>query len=57
LEWYPLDGKKASRIKLSREGEISKTEAWEDYFGWFKNNSEIFQKVFYRYVRKVLKTL
>ena len=57
LEWQPLDGKKASKIKLSREGAINETEAWEEYFAWFKDNAEVFQKVFYKYIKKVQKTL
>ncbi|NQU83260.1 MAG: DUF4268 domain-containing protein [Parcubacteria group bacterium] len=57
LEWRPLEGKKASRVKLSREGDINETKVWEEYFEWFKNNAETFQKVFYKYIKKVQKSL
>jgi len=56
LEWLALDGKKASRIKLSRDGDITKTEDWKIYYEWLKGNSEMFQKVFYKYIKKIQKS-
>jgi hypothetical protein len=49
LEWMELPGKKASRIKLSREGDVTNKDSWETYFDWFINKAEDFQKVFYKH--------
>jgi len=57
LEWHALEGKKASRIKLIKEGDINDIKSWEESFLWFKDNSETFQKVFYKYIKKIQKTL
>lgn len=57
LDWQPLEGKKASRIKLSRDGDIMNTEQWEEYFYWLKQQAEIFQIVFYKYIRKAKKNI
>jgi hypothetical protein len=53
LEWMELEGKKASRIKITREADISKTEDWEKYFEWFLEVTKKFQDVFGKYVKKV----
>lgn len=53
LEWMELPGKKASRIKLSRGGDIAETAKWEEYFDWFRKKAEDFQDVFLKYVKKV----
>ncbi|HXZ94442.1 MAG TPA: DUF4268 domain-containing protein, partial [Dehalococcoidia bacterium] len=53
LEWMELQGKKASRIKLSREGAIEETGKWEEYFEWFKKKAENFQNVFPKYIKRV----
>lgn len=52
LEWMPLEGKKASRIKLSRQGNISDSSNWEEYFEWLKKTAEKFQEVFPEYIKK-----
>lgn len=52
LEWMPLDGRKASRIKMSLDADISITEKWEKYFEWFNDTALIFQKVFLKYANK-----
>ena len=49
LKWMGLPGKKARTIKAVREGGISDSDKWEEYFGWFKDEAEKFQKVFYKY--------
>ena len=53
LKWMILEGKKASRIKLSKESDVNQIENWEEYFEWLKNTAEKFQKVFAKYVRKI----
>jgi len=52
-EWMELPGKKAARIKLSKEGDIDQPDHWEEYFKWFKTTAENFQKVFLKYIKKV----
>ena len=52
LVWMELPGKKASRIKLIHEGDISDQENWESYFEWMKEKGENFQKVFSKYIKK-----
>lgn len=51
LEWMELPGKKASRIKLSKEGAVSETAKWEEYFEWLKTKAEDFQKAFLKYAK------
>jgi hypothetical protein len=51
LEWMGLEGKKASRIKLSKEGDLNNQENWNEYFEWFKLQAENFQRVFSEYIR------
>ena len=53
LEWMELLFKKASRIKLSREGDVNDSENWPNYFDWFKTQAEKFQKVFGKYAKKM----
>jgi len=51
LKWMELQGKKASRIKLTTEADLEKTEEWEKYFEWLKTKAEDFHKVFGKYIR------
>ena len=53
LEWLALEGKKASRIKLVHQADISKIDDWENYFVWLIAKVESFQKVFGKIVKKV----
>ena len=51
FEWMELEGKKASRIILTRENiDIYKTDNWNEYFEWLKQNSENISKVFKKYI-------
>ena len=52
LEWMELEGKKASRIKLSRDGDMNDSNKWNEYFEWFNTQAENFQKVFGKYIKK-----
>lgn len=49
LEWMDLPGKKACRIKLSRNADVEKEQNWEEYFAWMLNKAELFKKVFIKY--------
>lgn len=53
LEWMALEGKKASRAKVSYEADIDNTEKWDEYFKWMQITAEKFQKVFIKHVRNI----
>lgn len=55
LEWFELPGKKASRIKVLRDGNINENGNWEEYFEWFEKEAEKFQNVFLKYIKNVRK--
>ncbi|VUT28165.1 MAG: hypothetical protein SYNGOMJ08_00727 [Candidatus Syntrophoarchaeum sp. GoM_oil] len=55
LEWMPLDGKKASRIKISSTADINDSDKWNEYFEWLENTASKFQKVFLKNVNKAKK--
>lgn len=55
LEWMELEGRKAYRIKLSREADINEKERWEEYFKWLNENANKFNIVFGRYFKKISK--
>ena len=46
LEWKPLAEGKASRIKLSRNGELDNQDSWDDYHQWLCEKVKKFQSVF-----------
>lgn len=50
LEWLELPDKKASRIKISRKGNIENKSEWGDYFGWLLKEAEKFHHVFPTYI-------
>jgi len=51
LEWMELPDKNASRIKISKTGNIKEPDKREEQFEWFKTQAELFQKVFPKYIR------
>lgn len=53
LVWSRLEEKKASSIKLFKEVNFIDIEKWEEYFQWLKENAELFQKVFPKYIKKL----
>ena len=52
LEWMELPGKKASRIKVSRDADIDNEGDWDDYFKWLKQKAEKFRAIFPKYIRQ-----
>lgn len=54
LEWMVLEGKKASRIRTVKNVDISNAEKWEEYFAWLIQVSENFQRVFSKYINKII---
>jgi len=53
LRWMVLEGKKASRIKLSIEADINEVEQWDKYFEWLKVSAEKLDKVFGKEVKQL----
>ena len=51
LEWHELPDKKASRIKLFFDGDISETDNWEEYFSWLSTQALAFQEVFSKHIK------
>ena len=51
LEWAELPDKIASRIKISKSGNIKEQDKREEQFEWLKTQAELFQKVFPKYIR------
>ena len=53
VNWMDLPEKKASRIKVSKEANVSESEDWEEHFEWLKDVAERFQKVFSKYIKRI----
>ena len=51
LEWMGLPNKTASRIKISKTGNIKDPDKRSEQFEWFKTQAELFQKVFPKYIK------
>ncbi len=51
LDWMDLEGKKASRIKITKGARIQDTNRWNEYFDWLLNYAEKFYDVFSRYIK------
>ena len=45
LDWQRLDNKKASNISYSRDGDIKRTEQWEEFHEWMIAHLEALDKV------------
>ena len=50
IKWMELPDKKASRIKVSKNGSFEDKEQWEKIFEWMKNTGEKFKTVFPKYL-------
>jgi hypothetical protein len=55
LEWMELKNRKLSRIRVSREADITDTDRWEEYFEWMNETAEKFKKVFNKYIKIIKK--
>ena len=51
LVWDELPTKKASRIKLLENGDLSSQENWEQYHSWMLEKATHFQTVFSKYIK------
>ena len=52
LQWMPLEGKKASRIKLVSNLDVDpNSESWDEAFEWMSNNVELFKNTFRKYLK------
>lgn len=50
LEWMPLEGKKASRIKTEKTALIGNEEEWIEHFTWLQITAEKMAKTFSKYL-------
>ena len=50
-DWMELQGKKASRVRVSTDGDFDNPSKWEDSFEWLLNEAEKFHKVFPKYIK------
>ncbi|TLG75457.1 DUF4268 domain-containing protein [Culicoidibacter larvae] len=56
LEWMPLEGKKACRIKLNAPLEVDASgENWDEVYSWIKAQVPIFKNVFTPYIKSYTK--
>lgn len=46
LEWREIPDKKASRIHISKDADVTKKDEWENCFNWLMEEAEKFQNVF-----------
>ncbi len=53
LEWMPLEGKKASRIKLVTAFNFEDMGTWDQPLNWSEKTVSNFQKVFFKYIKKI----
>jgi len=53
LQWLDLEGKRATRIKLTHEADLDCVEDWNNYFEWLKEKAEAFHSVFGKQVKKM----
>ena len=49
LQWMELPEKKASRIKITYDGDFNDESQWEAHFEWLLEKAEKFQKIFPQY--------
>lgn len=53
----PLEGKKASRIKLVSTLDVDpNSESWDEAFEWMSNNVELFMNTFKKIFKIIRKT-
>jgi Domain of unknown function (DUF4268) len=52
LFWEELPDRKASRIKLVNQGNLSQQDKWEQYHSWMLQQVSALQKVFGKYIRQ-----
>lgn len=57
LVWEELPQKKASRIKLVRQGSLWAEDSWSDYHQWMLENATNFQKIFGKYIKQAAASL
>lgn len=50
-DWQELQGKKASRVRVSIHRDFDNTSQWENHFDWLLSEAEKFHKVFPKYIK------
>ncbi len=53
VEWMPLPDKKASRIKVSHQGDFEDKKSWETYFVWLLEVTKKFKTVFSPLIQEI----
>lgn len=51
LEWMELPSKKASRLRILKEGGLNDETKWEDYFEWLLFMAEKFHRILPKYIK------
>jgi hypothetical protein len=51
LEWMELPGKKASRLRILKEGTLDDETKWEENFDWFLSMAEKFHRVLPKFIK------
>ena len=51
VEWFPLEGKKASSIRAKNEADFNDTENWTEYHKWLLGTAEKFHLVFAKLIK------
>lgn len=52
LDWFPLEGKKASIILTSKpKSYLQDTKKWEEYFNWLNTTASNFQEIFLKHIK------
>ena len=49
LEWMELPDKKASRVRLCKDFNLSDNDFWEENLAWLLNKAKNFHKIFSQY--------
>jgi hypothetical protein len=51
LIWLPIEKSKASKINIQKSIEIKNESNWEQSFEWFIIQAEMFESIFYKYLK------
>ena len=55
LVWDEMEGFKSAQVGITKHFDIDDTENWAKHYEWLKDDAEKFNKIFYKYINKVLK--
>ncbi len=49
--WQELPGKKASRVRILKEGTLDEETKWEEQFDWLLHMAEKFHRILPKYIK------